>query len=337
MRLEHSFNIKPLTTFGVNAKIATFIEVFSLEDLHDCRKLGYLNGEDLLVIGGGSNLLFCKNHTGVIIRPALKGITIVEQSENYVIVEAQAGEIWDDLVAFTVDNGFYGLENLSFIPGNVGASPVQNIGAYGVEVQSSIERVEAFEIETGNLRYFTNEECRFGYRESIFKNELKGKYIVTSVRFKLSTKPCLNIEYKDVKAYLSDDKIITLQKVRDAIISIRKAKLPDPAIIGNAGSFFKNPVISASKADYLKQEFPAIVMYPIGDGSQKLAAGWLIDKAGWKGFRRGDAGVHPTQALVLVNYGHATGNEILALAHEIQESVLKLFGVEISPEVRIVQ
>jgi len=336
MRLEHSFNIKPFTTFGVDANIATFIEVFILEDLHVCRKLGYLNGKDLLVIGGGSNLLFCENHTGVIIRPAMKGISIVEQSEKHVIVEAQAGEIWDDLVAYTVDNGFYGLENLSFIPGNVGASPVQNIGAYGVEVQSSIERVEAFEIETGNLRYFTNEECCFGYRESIFKNELKGKYIVTSVRFKLSTKPCLNIEYKDVKASLNDETIITLQKVRDVIISIRKTKLPDPSIIGNAGSFFKNPVISALKADCLKQEFPAIVMYPVNDGSQKLAAGWLIDKAGWKGFRRGDAGVHPTQALVLVNYGHATGNEILALAHEIQTSVLKLFGVEISPEVRIV-
>jgi len=336
MRLEQSFNIKPFTTFGVEAKTKKFIEVFSIIDLIECRTKGYLKSDKLLVIGGGSNLLFCKDFDGVIVRPAMKGISIVERNNSFVIVEAKAGEIWDDLVAFAVENNFYGLENLSFIPGNVGACPVQNIGAYGVEVQSVIEKVEAFEIETGILNYFANNECKFDYRDSIFKNELNGKYIVTAVQFKLAINSNFSIDYKDVKQFLINEKEITLKKVRDAIIAIRIAKLPDPVVVGNAGSFFKNPVVSAQKADELKADFPNIVIYPLVDGSQKLAAGWLIDKAGWKGFRRGDAGVHPTQALVLVNYGNASGNDVALLAKEIKDSVFKMFGVEITPEVKMI-
>jgi len=336
MRIENSFNVKPFTTFGIDANTAIFIEAETIADLDECRKQGLLSGQDLLIIGGGSNLLFCNDHNGVTLHPAMKGITIEEYSSNHVIIEAKAGEVWDDLVSYCVENGFYGLENLSFIPGNVGASPVQNIGAYGVEAQSAIERVEAYEIETGTMRYFSNDECHFAYRESIFKNELKGKYIVTAVQFRLSLLPCLNVEYKDVQAYLANQSNITLKTVRDAIIAIRMAKLPDPAVVGNAGSFFKNPVVSAQKAEALRHEFPMIVTYPLADGSRKIAAGWLIDKAGWKGFRRGDAGVHPTQALCLVNYGNASGKEILDLSNDIQDSVFKMFGVEIEPEVKII-
>lgn len=336
MRRANSFNVKPFTTFGIDANTAIFIEAETIGDLDECRKQGLLSEHNLLIIGGGSNLLFCNYHNGVTLRPAMKGITIEEYSSNHVVIEAKAGEVWDDLVAYCVENAFYGLENLSFIPGNVGASPVQNIGAYGVEVQSAIERVEAYDIETGSIRYFTNKECQFAYRESIFKNELKGKYIVIAVQFKLSLLPCLNIEYKDVQAYLANQTEITLKTVRDAIIAIRKEKLPDPAVVGNAGSFFKNPVVSAQKAEALHHEFPMIVTYPLANGSRKIAAGWLIDKAGWKGFRCGDAGVHPTQALCLVNYGSASGKEILDLSIEIQESVFKMFGIEIEPEVRII-
>ena len=335
MEIETFYTIQHLTTFGIDVKTAVFIEVTSIDDLNECRVQGYFNN-NFLIIGGGSNLLFCGDYKGFIIQPAMKGISIIERTETSVIVEAKSGEVWDDLVAFTVENEFYGLENLSFIPGTVGACPIQNIGAYGIEVQSVIDRVEAFEIETGTIRYFSNEECHFAYRDSIFKQELQGKYIITSVRFKLSLVPVLHIDYKDVKNYLASQSDITLQGVRDAIVSIRKAKLPDPAVVGNAGSFFKNPVVSAEKAKSLLYEFPSMVMYPLTDGSQKLAAGWLIDKAGWKGFRRGDAGVHPLQALCLVNYGNATGNEIVALATEIQTSVKSMFGVEIVPEVKIV-
>ena len=336
MRIEHSFSVKPFTTFGIEANSATFIEVHSIDDLQECRRQKMLCDKNLLVIGGGSNILFCDNYNGVIVRPAMKGISVVEQNEEYAIVDAKAGEVWDDVVAVTVEKGFYGLENLSFIPGNVGACPVQNIGAYGVEVQSAIERVEAFEIATGTICYFNNEECQFAYRDSIFKNDYKDKYIITSVRFKLSCKPLYNIDYKDVNNYLKDESVISLKKIRDAIIAIRVAKLPDPSVVGNAGSFFKNPVVTAQKAKDLKAEFPTIVMYPVANGALKLAAGWLIDYAGWKGFRCGDAGVHPNQALVLINYGNASGKDILNLATEIQNSVMKIFGVVISPEVRIV-
>jgi UDP-N-acetylmuramate dehydrogenase len=336
MDIKHSFNVKPFTTFGVEVETAVFIEVHSVDDLKECRLKGLLSASNLLVMGGGSNLLFCKNYDGIILHPVMKGISIVEQSNDFVIIEAQSGEVWDDLVAFAVEHGYYGLENLSFIPGNVGASAVQNIGAYGVEVQSVIERVEAFDIEMGTIRYFTNEECLFAYRDSIFKHEFNGLCIVTSVRFKLSLTKKLNIEYKDVKAFFEQEQAIALQDVRNAIITIRKSKLPDPAVIGNAGSFFKNPVVSALKSEQLKKQFPSIVMYKLSDGTSKLAAGWLIDHAGWKGFRRGDAGVHPSQALVLVNYGNATGQEIRDLAFEIKDSIFEMFGVEIIPEVRII-
>ena len=336
MRIEYSFCLKPFTGFGIDAKTDVFVEVESIDDLQECRKRGLLDNPQLLILGGGSNLLFCDDFSGVTLHPKLKGISIIEKSETHVIVEAQAGEIWDDLVAFTVDRGFYGIENLSFIPGNVGACPVQNIGAYGVEVQSSIEKVAAFELQSGEIHYFTNEECQFAYRDSVFKNELKDKYCIVSVQFRLSLIPQLHVDYKDVQVFLKNDVEISIQKVRNAIIAIRKAKLPDPAIVGNAGSFFKNPVVSNEKAESLNVHFPSIVMYTLADGSAKLAAGWLIEKAGWKGFRKGDAGVHPTQALVLVNYGNATGNEIRDLANEIQESVFMMFGVKIVPEVKMI-
>ena len=335
MIILNNHNIKNDTTFSIDAKVKTFIIPDSIDDLQSIRKQGFFDNQKFLIIGGGSNLLFCQDFDGVIVKPQMKGLKIIKNDIQSVIVEAQAGEIWDDLVAFCVENNLYGLENLSFIPGNVGASPVQNIGAYGVEVCQSIYRVETMEISTGIMHSFTNGDCKFGYRDSIFKHEYAGKHIVCSVQFKLSTIPTFNTGYKDISAYFAGGNAVNLSSVRAAIIDIRKNKLPDPTITGNAGSFFKNPVVSYSKYLELEGKYPNLIKYPLPDGSIKLAAGWLIDKAGWKGFRSGDAGVHPNQALCLINYGNATGSDIVNLSNQIRESVQKMFGIDLEAEVRI--
>ena len=330
---QTNFDITPLTTFGIKTIVNVFYEANTTEEVIEFVSDNSIPKEKLLIIGGGSNLLFCDNYDGIVLKPAIKGISIIERNEGYAIVEAGAGEVWDDLVSFCVENNLYGIENLSYIPGNVGACPVQNIGAYGTEVQQVIDSVETVEIATGNTKYFNNEECKFGYRDSIFKNELKGKYIITNVRFKLSTIPRFNIEYKDVKEKIAGKGDISSRLIREAIIDIRKHKLPAPSQVGNAGSFFKNPIVDPLKASTLKELYHNIVTYALPDGTVKLAAGWLIDQAGWKGYRKGDAGVHPNQALVLVNYGNATGNDIARLAREIQDSIKLKFGVDIEPEV----
>lgn len=336
MITKHSFSLKAHNTFGIEAKAECYIEVESADDLRLCFQNGIFS-KPYLILGGGSNILFCNDFNGTVIHPTMKGISVIKKSEQYVIIEAKAGVVWDDLVAYAVENNFYGIENLSFIPGNVGACPVQNIGAYGTEVKDVIFEVEAFDIRDASIKRFSNAECEFDYRESIFKTKEFGNYIVTSVLFKLNLTPHFNIDYKDVKEYLSGCSNITLSTIRDAIIAIRKKKLPDPSEIGNAGSFFKNPIVDFGKAKELKTQFPDIIQYELPNGQIKLAAGWLIDKAGWKGYKCGDAGVHHVQALVLVNYGEACGNEIITLAADIEDSVMKTFGVKISPEVRIVK
>jgi UDP-N-acetylmuramate dehydrogenase len=255
---------------------------------------------------------------------------------GYVIVSAGAGVNWDDFVGWTVDNGFGGIENLSLIPGKVGATPVQNIGAYGVEVKDQIVRVDTISTENGTVRVFSSDECEFGYRNSIFKNSEKGKYLVTRVYFKLTTRPSLNLGYDSLKEEVNKLGEVTLKNVRQAVINIRRSKLPDPEKIGNAGSFFKNPVVEGPFALQLKNEYPDMPVYKDQEGFMKLAAGWLIDKCGWKGERKGDAGVNEKQALVLVNYGNATGKEIYDLSQEIQNSVYDKFGVNLEREVEVV-
>jgi UDP-N-acetylmuramate dehydrogenase len=267
-----------------------------------------------------------------------KGIEILGSSEDTVMVKAAAGENWHDFVIYCVNKGFGGIENLSLIPGNVGSSPIQNIGAYGVEVKDSLHSLEAMDMETGEILVFSNQECRFGYRDSIFKRDLKGKFAICSVTFELKLKPVVHLAYGAIKQELSGMGIEypTIADVSKAVCTIRQGKLPDPKVIGNAGSFFKNPTVEKKFAEKLLETFPKMVFYPAGDEKVKLAAGWLVEQCGWKGHREGDAGVHDKQALVLVNYGTATGSNILTLAHRIQNSVYERFGVKLEMEVNVI-
>jgi UDP-N-acetylmuramate dehydrogenase len=274
----------------------------------------------------------------MVIKNSIKGISIVKENENHVWVKAMAGEVWHEFVLWCINHNLGGVENLSLIPGCVGAAPMQNIGAYGAEIKQVFDRLEAVELLTGQVVTFTNMQCKFGYRESIFKNEAKGKYIITSVTFKLNKNPEFNITYGAIQQTLHEMGVssLSLKAISDAVIQIRKSKLPDPAVLGNAGSFFKNPEVDKSLYDQLKVEYPTLVGYPTLGNKIKLAAGWLIEQCGWKGKVIGNTGSHKDQALVLVNYGNATGNEIYSLALDIQASVKQKFGVEIVPEVNVV-
>jgi UDP-N-acetylmuramate dehydrogenase len=331
-------SLKKYNTFGLNYKADYLIHIGS-ED----QAASIFNGSlpclrPVMVLGGGSNILFTSDFKGTILYPEIEGIKIEENesSHGYVIVSAGAGVNWDAFVEWTVNNDFGGLENLSLIPGKVGATPIQNIGAYGVEVKDLITQVRSISTDDGALRIFTNSECEFGYRNSIFKNALKGKYLVTRVSFKLTSNTVLNLSYGSLKDEVGKLGVVNLKNVRQAVINIRQSKLPDPEIIGNAGSFFKNPVVESSIAIKLKKTFPSMPSYPDSEGYMKLASGWLIDQCGWKGIRRGDAGVHDKQALVLVNYGNATGKEIYDLSEEIRESVFNKFGIWLEREVEII-
>jgi UDP-N-acetylmuramate dehydrogenase len=289
-------------------------------------------------LGGGSNLLFTKNFDGVVLRNQLKGFEIVNENSESVFVKSYAGELWHNFVVFCIENNFAGIENLSLIPGCVGASPMQNIGAYGVEIKDCFYELDAIHVKDGYRRIFTANECEFGYRESVFKQKLKNQYIITSVTFKLNKKPTFNTSYGAIEKELEAMGVseITIAAISEAVCRIRRSKLPDPTVIGNAGSFFKNPVVSNSKFNSLKNEFPEIVAYPGKSGEMKLAAGWLIEQCGWKGFREGDAGVHKNQALVLVNYKEAAGLEIYNLSQRILDSVYDKFSVQLEREVNIV-
>lgn len=290
-----------------------------------------------LVLGGGSNVLFAGDFKGIILLVKYKGIHIVSETKSSVIIKAYAGETWDDFVHYCAHRNYYGIENLSLIPGSVGAAPVQNIGAYGVEVKDVILEVETYNLETGRLRIFSNQECRFGYRDSIFKNEFKGKLLVSSVTFKLSRKKKFNLSYPSLREQLSNLKSeeIDLFNVRNKIIDIRKSKLPDWTILGNAGSFFKNPVIGNDQAEKIKAGYPDVIFFANTDDSVKIPAGWLIEKCGLKGYREGRAGVHDKQALVIVNHGGASGKEIRDLAYKVRDIVYKNFEILLDTEVNI--
>ena len=337
MKELYNCSLLPYNTFGMDVKASRFVEYASVEELR-----GLWNAEREAVaralhIGGGSNLLFASDYEGLILHSAIKGYTVVKETEEEVEVRVGAGEVWDDFVAYTVANGWYGAENLSLIPGEVGASAVQNIGAYGVEAKDLIVSVDTFGLETGEERRFMQEECRYAYRESVFKQELKGKYAVTFVTYRLKKHPVFHLEYGNIRAELEKQGCqVDLENVRRIIIAIRQAKLPDPKVLGNAGSFFMNPVVPKMQFEALLAQYPDMPHYPVDDAHVKIPAGWMIDRCGWKGKRVGHAGVHEKQALVLVNCGGATGKEVMHLAEGIVASVRERFGVTIRPEVNYI-
>ncbi|MBS4012635.1 MAG: UDP-N-acetylmuramate dehydrogenase [Bacteroidetes bacterium] len=337
MEKHYNYSLKKLNTFNIDVKAKIFTEVNSTEDIEALISDDTFLVNERLVLGGGSNILFTKDFDGIVVKIANKGITVVDEDQDFVYVKAEAGEVWDDLVDYCVMNNWGGLENLSLIPGQVGASPIQNIGAYGVEIKDVFHSLLAVNIFSGEKREFFPDDCRFGYRDSVFKNSEKGNYIIFSVVFKLKKhKHNINVDYGNIKDECAKLNITnpSIQDIRKIICSIRNAKLPEVGEIGSAGSFFKNPVVDYDKFVELKSKFPELVSFPDND-KVKLAAGWLIDKAGWKGFREGDYGVFPTQALVLVNYGNAKGMDVFSLGMKIIEKVRDMFGIELETEVNV--
>ena len=337
--MKTNVNLRSFNSFGFDAVAKHFVEINDIPELEALIRSGVFKQEKHLILSGGNNVLFQEEvFDGIVVHINTKGIEILEEQGNDVIVRAQAGEDWPEFVKTMVGKGLYGVENLAHIPGKVGAAPVQNIGAYGMELKDSFLQCEAIELKTGYKRVFTKEECRFGYRDSIFKNELKGQYVIISVDFLLHKQADLKLEYGNIKSYLAEQGIEqpTLQQLHDAICAIRDAKLPDVKQVGNAGSFFKNPVISMEQFDALQKGYPDIPHYPDAEEMVKVPAGWLIEQAGWKGWHDDHVGVYEKQALVLVHYGGGKGNDIVELAHRIQDSVEKKFGIRISPEVYFV-
>ncbi|MGL6071870.1 UDP-N-acetylmuramate dehydrogenase [Craterilacuibacter sp.] len=335
LHLHPLASLQPYNSFGLDVRAQHYAELGDLADLAGLLSSAAYQQGPVLWLGGGSNMLFTRDHPGLVVRMSTRGIRILHASGDHKIVEAAAGEIWHDFVLRTLEMGLSGLENLSLIPGTVGASPVQNIGAYGVEVKDVISEVVCADLENdGHEVVLQNSDCRFAYRDSIFKHEAAGRLLVTAVRFKLAHKATLKTAYGDIARELEAQNIHapTAHDVSRAVIAIRQQKLPDPAILGNAGSFFKNPIIPRAQAEALLAQHPALPHYPAGEDKVKLAAGWLIDQAGLKGYREGDAGVHAKQALVLVNYGTASGSDIWALAGKVRSTVLERYGVTLEPE-----
>jgi len=336
MKITQNASLFPYNTFGIDAKADYFIEYDSVADLYSVLQTEIVKSHRLLAIGGGSNLLFLNDFNGVVLHSTIKSIKKVFEDDIHVYLEVGSGVVWDDLVAYAVENDWGGVENLSLIPGEVGASVVQNIGAYGVEVQDVIVEVNAMEIETAKTKTFSVEDCQYGYRTSIFKNELKGNYIITSVVFRLDKQPLYKLNYQHLEAEVLQHGDVNLQNIRRTIIAVRESKLPDTKILGNAGSFFMNPVISKEYFNTLLEKYPHIPHYFVSETEEKVPAGWLIDQCGWKGRQVGNAAVHDKQALVLVNKGGATGAEIVYLAEQIQLSVKDTFGIELKPEVNYI-
>lgn len=340
LNVQSNVSLKPYNTFGIQATARYWADIQTLNDLQTLLQFNEYNTVPKIVLGGGSNLLITGDVDGMVVRMNIQGIELVREDEHHWWVKAGAGVNWHQFVLYCIKRGYAGVENLSLIPGTVGAAPMQNIGAYGVEIEQAFESLEAVNRKTGELRTFLRADCQFGYRESVFKHELKGQYVITSVTFQLDKTPTFHTSYGAIQETLDQMGItpdkLTIKAVSDAVIHIRRSKLPDPAEIGNAGSFFKNPEIAREQYEQLHQQFPTMPGYPLADTNRvKIPAGWLIEQCGWKGYRRGDAGVHAKQALVLVNYGNAVGSDILTLAHEVQQSVEEKFGISISPEVNI--
>ena len=332
MKEYTNYSLLNHNTFGMDVKARRYVEYDSEDELKAL--IPTLSGV-VLHIGGGSNLLFKGNFDGIVLHSAIKGIEVMEETADMVLVRVGAGEVWDDFVAWAVEHGYGGVENLSLIPGEVGASAVQNIGAYGVEAKDFIVLVDAMELSNGQKRIFGNQECDYAYRQSIFKNQLKGKYAITYVTYRLQKQPMLKLEYGNIRAVLGDREEVTVADVRQAIIDIRNAKLPNPKVQGNAGSFFMNPVVSREKFLSIQKDYPQMPFYEV-EGGVKIPAGWMIDQCGWKGKSLGRAGVHDKQALVLVNLGGATSDEIITLCDTICHDVHEKFGIDIHPEVNLI-
>jgi UDP-N-acetylmuramate dehydrogenase len=328
--------LKDYNTFGLNVTANQFYQVDTIEELSEAIKNIKSEKMQHLILGGGSNILFTSNYNGAIIHPSIDGVETIDDNEKYILLRVGAGVEWDSLVEQTVSMGLCGLENLSLIPGKVGAAPIQNIGAYGVEAKDSIEKVDGIFIDTLEHFSLNNAECKFGYRNSVFKNKLKGKVVVTHVTFRLSKECNLVTHYGNLEVEIDKLGSKTLQNVRQAVINIRNAKLPDPKEFGNAGSFFKNPVVDIALVEALQEKYTHVPFYPVNDNLVKLPAGWLIEKSGWKGKRVGNVGVHKDQALVIVNFGNATGQEIVELAHQVRQSIMEMFNVSLEMEVNVV-
>ena len=337
--MKTNVNLQPYNSFGFDAVAKCFVEINDIQQIEELIRSDIFREEKHLILSGGNNVLFQNDFfDGTVVYINTKGIEILQDTENKVLIRAQAGEDWPDFVRYTAEKDWHGLENLAHIPGKVGAAPVQNIGAYGMELKDSFLRCEAIEIASGAKRAFAKEECQFGYRESVCKNGLKGRYIITSVDFLLKKNAPLHLEYGNIKTYLEQNGIEkpTLLQLHDAICAIRDAKLPDVKQIGSAGSFFKNPVIEKAQFEALQKDYPNMPHYDEPNGKVKVPAGWLIEHAGWKGWRNEHVGVYDKQALVLVHYGGGKGHDIVDLAQRIQDSVKATFGIVISPEVNIV-
>lgn len=335
MTILKNISLKNYNTFGIDIKAKEFVKVTEISQLQEVLS----KEKNIFLLSGGSNILLTKNIDKLVVFIDIKGIDVIAEDKNSVELKVNAGENWHEFVLYCINKNFGGLENLSLIPGNVGTCPIQNIGAYGVEVKETITQVDAIEISSGKLKSFTNSECKFGYRNSVFKNELKGKFVLTSVQFKLTkTNHKLETGYGAIETELAKRNIQnpTIKDISDAVISIRQSKLPNPKEIGNSGSFFKNPVIASSLFLALKKEYPNIPSYQVSENQIKVPAGWLIETAGFKGKRFGDAGVHEKQALVLVNYGNASGKEIHDLALKIQKSILEKFHISLEIEVNVI-
>jgi len=332
-RWQEQVSLKPYNTFGIDVKARYFTQAHNDDELREALSQARQRGVAVLVMGGGSNLLLTRDVDALVLHVASRGRRVLSDDAGRVVVEAEAGEPWHPFVQWSLQQGFCGLENLSLIPGTVGAAPMQNVGAYGVEIKDVFAGLTALDRETGELRDFSLEDCAFGYRDSLFKRD-PGRWLIVRVRFALSHSLQAHLDYGPVRQRLAEQGVQapTAQAISDAICSIRREKLPDPAELGNAGSFFKNPVVPADQVVRIRAAYPGVVAYPQGDGCEKLAAGWLIEQAGWKGYRDGDAGVHRLQSLVLVNHGQASGAQLHALAQRIQADILAKFGVELEME-----
>ncbi|HEY6082605.1 MAG TPA: UDP-N-acetylmuramate dehydrogenase [Chitinophagaceae bacterium] len=339
MQVNENYSLKALNTFGIDATARYFSVFSSVATLQEMAGEPKLAGVNKMILGGGSNILFTRNFDGWVLKNDISGIEKIAEDEEHIYVKTGAGENWHRFVMYCIEKGYAGVENLSLIPGNTGASPMQNIGAYGVEIKDVFHELEAFDLQDKNVVRFSLADCAFGYRESIFKKKYKGRFVILSVTYRLNKHPLFNVSYGAIEKELEAMGVreLSIRAISQAVINIRSSRLPDPAKIGNAGSFFKNPEVSKEKFDQLKAGFEQIAAYPLENGCYKLAAGWLIEQCGWKGFREGDAGVHARQALVLVNYGYASGKDIYDLSQWILESVEEKFGVILEREVNIVE
>lgn len=337
IRFFENYSLQSYNTFGVEVKTKYFFEFTEVEDLDPFLQSNETwKKEKILLLGEGSNILFLNDYEGLVVHPNIPGIEIINEDRQYVWLEVGSGENWDEFVRYCVDSQFGGVENLAFIPGNVGAAPVQNIGAYGQELKDVVDRVKGYDLNKQEYVEYSNSACEFSYRNSIFKTKFKNHFIITSVIFKLDKFPEFNLAYQKLEKRVMEQGEVNLQNIKQAVIDIRSEKLPDVNVIGSAGSFFKNPIVDVETAKQIEGEHTEMPIFPAGEGKVKIAAGWLIEKCGWKGYREGDIGVHEKQALVIVNYGKASGTDIYNLSEKIQKSVVKKFGIKLDREVNCV-